>query len=182
MGKIVGIILVFLGITAVVMYFIYDNKYITLNNLYEAQVSEDKLIHDEMWKILQQQAGVTENYAESFDKIYKNMNDARYKTGGEMMKWIQESNPNFDSKLYSKVMESIEVYRTKFTNVQRKLVSIHNEMKNLLTLFPSRFFLVTIAGHILPELNIVTSTRTDNAFTTGKDDDTKLFKSDTVKH
>src|ERR1041385_549647 len=118
MGKLGTILLVafiFLGITAVVMYFTYDNKYVTLNNLYEAQVSEDKLIHDEMWKILQQQAGVTENYAESFNKIYKNINDARYKTGGEMMKWIQEANPNFDSKLYSKVMESIEVYRTKFT-------------------------------------------------------------------
>lgn len=172
----------FLGVTALVMYFSYDNKYVTLNNLYEAQISQDKLIHDEMWKILQQKAGVSENYAESFNKNYTNIMDARYKTGGEMMKWITESNPNFDVALYKDLSTSIEVYRTKFTMVQTKLVSIHNEMKNLLTLFPSRIFVASIGGHILPELNIVTSTRTDGAFVTGKDDDTKLFKSDTVKH
>lgn len=172
---------VFLGITGMIMYISYDNKYVTLNNLYEAQVAQDKLIHDEMWKILQQQAGVTENYSESFNKNYTNiMNSRNY--GGEMMKWITESNPTFDTKLYDKLMTSIEVYRTKFTMVQSKLISIHNEMKNLLTLFPSRFFVSTIGGHVLPELNIVTSSRTDAVFTTGKDDDTKLFKSDTVKH
>lgn len=181
LGTILLIAFVFLGFSAVVMYFVYDNKYVTLNNLYEAQVAQDKLVHDEMWKILQQQAGVTENYSESFNKNYTNiMNSRNY--GGEMMKWITESNPTFDTKLYDKLMTSIEVYRTKFTMVQSKLISIHNEMKNLLTLFPSRIFLVTIGGHILPELNIVTSSRTDNAFVTGKDDDTKLFKSDTVKH
>ena len=181
LGMILVLAFVFLGFSAVVMYFIYDNKYVTLNNLYEAQVSQDKLVHDEMWKILQQQAGVTENYSESFNKNYTNIMNAR-NYGGEMMKWITESNPTFDTKLYDKVMTSIEVYRTKFTMVQTKLISIHNEMKNMLTLFPSRIFLVSIAGHILPELNIVTSSRTDNVFVTGKDDDTKLFKSDTVKH
>jgi hypothetical protein len=184
MNKLVTILFlafVFLGFTAVVMYFVYDNKYVTLNNLYEAQVAQDKLVHDEMWKILQQQAGVTENYSESFNKNYTNiMNSRNY--GGEMMKWIAESNPTFDTKLYDKLMNSIETYRTKFTMVQSKLISIHNEMKNMLTLFPSRLFLVTIGGHVLPELNIVTSTRTDDAFFTGKDDDTKLFKSDTVKY
>lgn len=184
MGKLTTILLlafIFLGFSAVVMYFIYDNKYVTLNNLYEAQVAQDKLVHDEMWKILQQQAGVTENYSESFNKNYTNiMNSRNY--GGEMMKWITESNPTFDTKLYDKLMNSIETYRTKFTMVQSKLISIHNEMKNMLTLFPSRFFVGTIGGHILPELNIVTSSRTDDAFVTGKDDDTKLFKSDTVRH
>ncbi|NJO62634.1 MAG: hypothetical protein HC836_31715 [Richelia sp. RM2_1_2] len=49
-------------------------------------------------------------------------------------------------------------------------------MKNLLTLFPSRIFLVTFGGHVLPELQIVTSSRTDNAFQTGKDDDVELFQ------
>lgn len=179
------LIFAFIGIGVVVAYFVYDNKYITINNLYEAQVSEDKLIHDEMWKILQQQAGVTDNYSESFTKSYKEIMEAR-NYGGEMMKWITEQNPTYNSAMHEKLMVSIETYRTKFTNVQRKLVSIHNELKNLLTLFPSRFFLVTIGGHILPELNIVTSSRTDNAFVTGKDDDTDLFKkkepADTTKH
>lgn len=176
------ILLAFLGVGAIVLYFTYDNKYMTTLSLYEAQVSKDKIIHDKMWKILQQQAGVSENYAKSFDKIYKNINDARYRTGGEMMKWIQESNPNFDTKLYGTLMESIETYRGEFGKVQERLTDIHRELKIMLTTQPSKFILVTIGGHVLPELNIVTSGRTDDAFTTGKDDDTKLFSSDTVSH
>ena len=172
------IMIAFIGIGIVVAYFVYENKFITVNNLYEAQVSEDKLIHDEMWKILKQQAGVTEAYSESFTKAYKEIMEAR-NYGGEMMKWITEQNPTYNSAMHEKLMVSIETYRTKFTNVQRKLISIHNEMKNLLTLFPSRLFLVTIGGHVLPELNIVTSSKTEKALVTGKDDDTDLFEKKT---
>jgi hypothetical protein len=169
------LIFAFIGLTAVIMYFVYDNKYVTINNLYEAQVKENEVIHDEMWKILQQQAGVTENYAESFADNYERIMNAR-NYGGEMMKWITESNPTYTSAMHEKLMVSIETYRTKFTMVQRKLISVHNELKNLLTLFPSRIFLVTIGGHVLPELKIVTSSRTGKAFETGKDDDTDLFQ------
>lgn len=175
------VVIAVLAIGVIVAYYSYENKFITTKNLYEAQVSEDQLVHDEMWKIIQQQAGVTENYSDSFRKNYKEIMNAR-NYGGELMKWIQESNPNFSPDMHKQLMTSIETYRVKFTNVQKKLVSIHNEMKNQLTLFPSRIFLVTIGGHTLPELNIVTSTRTGKAFETGKDDDTDLFqKKDTVK-
>lgn len=173
------IVLSFIGIGLICAYFVYDNKYVTLNNLYEAQVEQDKLVHDEMWKIIQQQAGVTENYAESFTKSYKEIMNAR-NYGGELMKWIQESNPTFSPDMHKKLMNSIETYRTKFTNVQTRLITIHKEMKDMLTLFPSRIFLVTIGGHVLPELNIVTSTRTGKAFETGTDDDVDLFKKDST--
>lgn len=178
MGKLGTILLLafaFIGFTAVVMYYVYDNKYIETQNLYEAQVAENQTVYDEVWKIIQQQAGVTENYSESFKENYTAIMESR-NYGGEMMKWIQESNPNFTPELHEKLMTSIETYRVKFTMVQKKLISIHNELKNQLTLMPSRFFTVTIGGHVLPELKIVTSTRTDNAFETGKDDDVDLFQ------
>jgi len=169
-----------LGVTFFVMYISYDNKFVTTKNLYEAQVSQDQIIHDEMWKVIQQQAGVSEKYSEDFTRNYKEIMNAR-NYGGELMKWITEQNPNFSPDLYSKLMNTIEVQRNKFTVVQSKLISIHNEMKNQLTLFPSRLFLVNIGGHVLPDLNIVTSSRTDEVFRTGKDDDVQLFKSDTAK-
>lgn len=179
----VFIAFIFIGLTSVIAYFIYDNKYVTVNNIYEAQIEQDKLIQDQMWKVIQQQAGVSEKYSDDFRRNYHDIMSAR-NYGGEMMKWITEQNPTFDPSLYSKLMNTIEAQRTKFTTVQSKLISIHNELKNLLTLFPSRIFLVTIGGHILPELKIVTSSRTDKAFETGKDDDVDLFKSqsDTSKH
>jgi len=177
MGKLVTIlslIFVFIGFSAVVMYYVYDNKYIETENLYQAQVVQNQVVYDEVWKIIQQQAGVTENYSTSFRENYTSiMNSRNY--CGEIMKWIQEQNPNFTPELHVKLMTSIETYRTKFTMVQTKLISLHNELKNQLTIFPSRFFTVTIGGHILPDLKIVTSTRTGNAFETGKDDDIDLF-------
>lgn len=175
LGTILALGFAFLGFTMVVMYYVYDNKYVQTENLYEAQVAQNQAVYDEVWKIIQQQAGVTEQYSESFKDNYTSiMNSRNY--GGEMMKWIKESNPNYSPELHAKLMTSIETYRTKFTMVQTKLISIHNELKNQLTLFPSRFFTVTLGGHTLPELKIVTSTRTDNAFETGKDDDVDLFK------
>ncbi len=173
--------LIFIGLTGVIMYYIYDNKYVTINNLYEAQVAQDQIVYDEVWKVIQQQAGVSEKYSDDFRRNYRDIMNAR-NYGGEMMKWITEQNPTFDASMYAKLMNTIESQRSKFTTVQTKLISIHNELKNLLTLFPSRFFLVTIGGHILPELKIVTSTRTDNAFQTGKDDNVDLFQKDTTRH
>ncbi|NJO62635.1 MAG: hypothetical protein HC836_31720 [Richelia sp. RM2_1_2] len=103
------------------MYISYDNRYVELKNGYEAQVAQDQIVYDEMWKIIQQQAGVTENYSESFRKNYKEIMQSR-NYGGELMKWITESNPNFSTAMYEKLMVSIETYRTKFTTVQTKLI------------------------------------------------------------
>jgi hypothetical protein len=179
--KAFAIVFSIIAIGLIILYFVYEDRYITLKAEYEAQVDKDKLVHDEMWKILQSQAGVTSNYAESFTKSYKEIMQAR-NYGGELMKWIQESNPTFDASMHKKLMESIETYRTKFTVVQTKLISIHQEMKLLLTRRLSGFFLVTIGGYTLPELNIVTSGKTNENFRTGEDNDVNLFQKDTTSH
>jgi hypothetical protein len=75
-------------------------------------------------------------------------------------------------------MNTIEAQRAKFTMVQTKLISIHNELSNLVQKAPARWF---IGSREIPDLILVTSTRTENSFSTGKDDDVELFDKDTNK-
>lgn len=166
------ITLFIVGLGAVIFYYSYDSQYITLNNQFEAQVSQDKLVYDEVWKVIKQQAQVSDQYADKFKEIYVQMMDARYETGGVAMKWIKEQNPSFTPEMYSKLMNTIESQRAKFTSVQSKLITIHQEIKNLVTLAPSRFF---VGGRPIPDLKLVTSTRTEKVFVDGKDDDVDVF-------
>jgi hypothetical protein len=159
-------------ITSVVLYISYTNDYTRLNNQYEAQVSVDQAVYDEVWKTIKQQAGVSEKYSEDFRKNYKEIMASR-NYGGELMKWVQESNPNFTPDLYSKLMNTIESQRAKFTTNQKKLISIHKEMKDLTQLFPGSIFL---GSKQVPELALVTSTQTEQVFGTHKEDSVELFK------
>lgn len=177
MGKIIGItsglIALFLIIISVSMYISYNNQYVRLKNSYEAQVSVDRAIYDEVWKVIKQQAGVSEKYADDFKSIYTDLMDSRYKQGsGQLMQWIKEANPNFDISLYKTLMNSIESQRSKFTNNQKKMIAIHAEIKNVCMIFPGSIFL---GNKDIPKLELVTSTLTEKAFKYGKDDDIDLF-------
>lgn len=182
MGKI-GLIAVIgvslIALLGIVMYFNFNNKFTMLNNQLEAQVEADKVIYDEMWKVLKQQAGVSEKYSEDFRKNYKDIMSSR-NYGGEMMKWVTEQNPNFTPDLYAKLMNSIEAQRSKFTENQKRLIDIHREMKNVKMLFPSSLFLSSREVPSIDDL-IVTSTITEQVFSSGSDDDIELFKKDTIK-
>lgn len=88
------------------------------------------------------------------------------------MKWIQESNPNFDSKLYDKLASEIEIKRQEFLMVQRKLMDIENQHNNLLDMIPSSWFL---SGKQRLEYKVISSTRSKQVMETGVEDDIDLF-------
>ena len=60
--------------------------------------AEDK----DVWKIMAQQAQIPGKYKEDFKDIYVPLMEARYSTGGSMMKWVQERNPQFEDKKTNK--------------------------------------------------------------------------------
>jgi len=152
---------------------------VELHNQYNAQVKANEVIFDKVWKVIQQKAGVTEQYATQFKEIYIQIMDARYAQDNSnlLMKWIQESNPQFDASIYKDLSMSIEANRSEFARVQEKLIDIDREHNNLLKKFPTNIFLM-IKGDKSFELKIVTSSKTEQAFQTGKEDDVKLFNSD----
>jgi hypothetical protein len=69
-------------------------------------------------------------------------------------------------------MNIIVSQRDGFKFRQKELLDLKREHDNLIDLFPSSLF-VGSRGKI--DVIIVTSTRTEEAFKSGKDDDTKLF-------
>jgi hypothetical protein len=168
----VALCFVILGVggIGVAKYISMGNQNARLTNLFEAKQVESKTIHSEMWQTVKEIGGVTDAYASKFDSIYSHIMDARYSKGdGSLMKFITEANPTFDTRLYEKLANVIEEKRLKFNGVQKELLDIDREHNDLITTFPGTLFL---SGAPRFKVQIVTSTRTEKAFESGKDDET----------
>lgn len=152
----------------------YNNKEIELRELAETQKKNIENIFDNMWKILSQKAQVSDQYKEAFKEIYPKLIEGRYSSGdGSLMKWIQESNPNFDVSLYKDLMKSIEVERTHFTKEQTKVLDIIREHKVLCRKIPGSWF---ISDQSDIEYTVISSTRSKQVMESGVDDEVDLFK------
>ena len=118
---------------------------------------------------------VTDQYKNAFKQIYPKLIEGRYAQGdGSLMKWIQESNPTFDISLYSSLMRSIEVERTGFFNEQSSLIDMQREHTVYIQKAPNRWFLGD-DKKIPVEIKVITSSKTDEVYRTGKEDDIELY-------
>ena len=169
------IIIVVLGIfTGVGAYISYNNTEVSLRNEADAQRGVIEGTHDKMWKVISQKAEISDQYASKFDTIYQHIISGRYSSGdGTLMKWIKESNPQFDSSMYKDLMQSVEILRSEFLTAQERMLDIQREHKNLCEQIPSKFF---ISNSSPIEYTMVTSTKSKEVMKTGIDDDTDLFK------
>jgi hypothetical protein len=178
MTKIVSILVaVFLTIgifSGFIMYMNAKNTEIQLVTRFDAEKKDLENVFDSMWKILKQQAGVTDQYKNAFREIYPSIIAGRYQGNGDgsLMKMVQESNPEFDTKMYERLMESIESQRIRFENKQREVIDIEREHNTFIQTFPNSLFLGGVAKiDFVP----VTSGRAKDAIQTGEDNDVDLF-------
>ena len=151
----------------------YSNKEISLRNQSNAQIGKIEGVYDKMWKVIQQKAKVTSEYKEAFKEIYPELISGRYSEGEELMKWIQEDNPDFDASLYKDLMQSIEILRTEFQHAQERELDIIREHNNLRQKFPGSLF---VGNREEINYNIISSTKAKTIMTTGLDDDIELWK------
>ena len=168
---IIGIIIAIVFIIGIgfAMNINYSNKEVKLTNQFNMEMKNREATFDNMFKVVNQTAQVAEKYKESFKDIYVHITSERYsKDDGVLMKWIQESNPNFDSKLYDKLASEIEIKRQEFLMVQRKLMDIENQHNNLLDMIPSSWFL---SGKQRLEYKVISSTHSKQVMETGVEDD-----------
>lgn len=151
-----------------------DNKEVELASAIKAKVTDQEATFDKMFKVLQQKAGVADEYKKAFGDIYPKLIEGRYSQGdGSLMKWIVESNPQFDISLYKNLMESIEIERNSFLTTQRQLIDLKREHDNLRLKWPSKWFIND--GVVEIQIKIISSTKAKKAIETGKDDDIELF-------
>lgn len=155
-------------------YASYSNKEVRLKNQILAKKRANQSDYDAVWKIIQQQAGVADKYEEGFKSVFTQMTDSRYgNDSGLLAKFVTESNPNFSTKLLEQLNNSIESQRVSFSTRQKELADLKAAHDSLLEGVPSGWF---VGGRPPVEIVIVTSSRTDKAFETGKDDNVDLFK------
>ncbi|MDD6472716.1 MAG: hypothetical protein PUF62_06755 [Bacteroidales bacterium] len=166
------IVIAVVVITLVGMYISYNNKEIALRKEAEAQRGKIESVHDKMWKTIQQKAGVTDQYRETFEKIYPDLISGRYANDESAMKWVQESNPDFDTSLYRDLMQAIEVQRSHFNTAQERMLDVIRERETLIESIPAKFF---ISNKSTIDYTIISSTRTKTIIETGLDDDIELF-------
>lgn len=187
-----------LGVVVVIAIFIavwaigVSNSEIRLKNTGEAQQEVCEAYFDKVWKILQQEAQVADQYREGFREIYTDIMAGRYANDGNgqgdqtFMKWIQESNPEFSPSLYAKLMNSIEGQREGFLVEQEKLIDINRQHKDMRMTFPSKLVVGNrlAIGYTLDEVTgeitgkgivIIKSLKTDQVYETGQENDVELF-------
>lgn len=153
-----------------------NNKEVILRNTIQAKQKDNTNEYDNMWKTIAQTAQVTDAQKNALKEIFVSHAQARaVESKNLLMAWIKESVPNVDTSTFNKLISIIESTREKFTMRQKELIDIKREHDILLDKFPSSIIL-SILGRQKIEITIVTSTRTENAFKTGKDDDIDVFQ------
>lgn len=170
-GGAIGVLILMCGV-----YFIgISNKEVSLRNLITAKQTDNKSEYDNMWKKIAQVAEVTDAQKQALKEIF--VSHAQARTGGgpdkAIVKWVQESVPNVDTSTFNNLMNIISSSRDRWTMRQKELIDFKREHDNMIDMFPSN---VLVGGRGKINITIVTSTKTEKTFETGKDDDVNVFQ------
>lgn len=165
------------GVLAIVMVAImwvtYSNAEIRMRNAIVAKQTDNKNEMDNMWKQISQVTQVTDEQKKALMEIFNGYATARTGTnpGASLAKWIHEAIPNVDQSTFKNLQNIISAKRDGFVMRQKELLDLNREHDNQIDTFPSSLF-VGSRGKI--NIVIVTSSRTEGAFQSGKDDDVSL--------
>lgn len=166
-------IVVVAGVVVALWVMGVNNGEVDLRNRVLAQQEVCKASFDTMWKVLAQKAQIAERYRESFREIYPQLIAGRYGNdkGGVLLKWVQESNPQFDVSLYKDLMAAIEGERKSFFVNQKQLIDLKRQHDTTLQSWPNT---MVLAGRQPVEITVVTSATTYDAYRTGQENDVAL--------
>lgn len=144
----------------------------------KAQYKQNQNAYDAMWKKVKETAQVPAMYTEDLKEVYTAALTGRYGEGGSkaMVALIKEHNPDLDSAVYTQVQRVIESGRDDFAQSQQMLLDRKRAYETYLDSMPQG----TLARMLgfpridLSDYGIVTSERTDAAFSSGKDEPLQL--------
>ncbi len=147
-----------------------------LRNLIVAKQKDNTSEFDNMWKKISSVAQVTMEQKNALKEIFTSYAQARTgaNKGGSLANWIKEAIPNVDTSTFNNLQNIIVSSRDAWTMRQKEILDMNRVHDDIVTTIPSSF-ICSIFGRGKIEVTIVTSTRTEEAFRTGKDDDTKVF-------
>ncbi len=152
------------------------NRAKTLHNQIDAKELANSTIFDNTWKKISQGSQVTEAQKNALKDIFVGYANARSggKGSGSFINAVKEAIPNISlDKSFGKLLNIITGSRDEWTANQVALVDMGREYNLMLEVFPSNILLHAL-GFEKVNVKLVTSTRTDEAFKSGKDDSTSL--------
>jgi len=171
----VGLLALYAGCSAVT----FKNKDVTLQNNFKKHNNDKAAAYDEMLKTVTGNAQVSDRTRDAFAEVVKIQMDGRKDAEGLAMKWIQEANPaaTFSevASMYRNLARVIETKRTAFLERETTLSSIVEQHDNFVEKFPNLIW-AAIFGTKRLEYKPITSSRTENAVKTGKDDNFDVFE------
>lgn len=184
--KIFGIVVGTIAGLALVVSLFFFVWYMSVNNT-DARLRADaaaeqqncKIIYDEMWKVIKEQAQVPDAYKDDFKNVWKEIvNGSPSQTKLLVSAYVTRFNPQFTPQLYSKLMTTIEHERKVFTQAERKIIDIKRQHDVFRTKMPVNSSLGRMLFGTFPEIEIqlVTSDKTEDAFKIGKDDKLDIFE------
>lgn len=167
--------LVILGLVAGMVYVGVSNHEVSVRLQTKAKQKDLENVFDKTWKTISQRAQISEKYKADFKDIYVAIMDGRYGDDGMggLVQFMHEANPQLDSSIYTGLASAVEANRAELENCQTSLIDLQREHKNILMTFPGSLLLT---GRQPVEIQIVTSTKTDEVFQTGKDNEIDLFE------
>lgn len=185
--KTIGIVAAVLGGLAVFAALILAavvistrNRAVSLKVQYDSKLTANNATFDNMWKKIKGAAEVTDAQKDALKDILVGYAQARSQPGGNrdgsLAKWIHEAVPNVDTSTFNNLQNIIVGSRDSWTFNQLELVDIANEYNRMLQVFPSNVILHAFGMTEPIKAKIITSTKTEQAFATGKDDDTAVFQ------
>lgn len=172
LGLVFGLLLAVAGI-AVSNYFSWANFGAAIEAQLEGQETQNKNVLAQGSQKVLEAAQVPEMYRDDVIKTAQAAIQGRYGAEGSkaVFQMLREQNPNLDSKVYTKIQQLIEAFRTEFQNSQQTLIDLKRSFKTKLDQPWSGFWL-HLAGYPKRSLDsyvIVTTDYADDSFKTGKE-------------
>lgn len=173
LGVIIGILLI-VGIPTMSLWS-HRNVAISLEEQIEAQETANKSDYDTMWKKFKEETQVTELQAEQIKDVYNDLIQGRNQDTDLLFKVVKEDNPKLDTAVYTKLQKDISSSRDNFSNNQKKIA---DKIREYNTYIEKKPFMKMITGRQKKDANdyIVTSEKTEDAFSTNKDNDSFSLK------
>lgn len=157
-------------LTLVLTVLGYYNTAVQMETTITAQYDQNKNNYTKMFNSFKETAQVPDMYIDGLKKVYDSAIQGRYGKDGAkaMFTWIQEQNPQVDSKVYTKIQSLIEANRNDFESNQKTLIDKKQIYQVYYKQMP-RGFVLGLMGFPkidMEKYGIVTSSDTEEAFTT----------------
>lgn len=172
---IVGLIVVFVIGAVAISGIGFHNREVNLRNAVIAQGDANTAVFDRTWKVIAQQAEVAEQHKEAFAEVYTDIMDASGGGNNRLLAFIQSVNPQYDQATFVNLQNSIEANRRDFEREQKSLISKQNAHRVFVSQFPNNIW-ADLLGRDALDVTIVTSTRTQEVFSAGVDNDITVFE------